>query len=673
LKDFFGDKTASEIISDIGFVKMRATAPELSCRLLIVLALVGCAFGADTVSLPNAITQAPQPPAYYWAESPAARGAELVTLFGRFGTDSSGTVADNVPLISVLRDSLDNRDPYDDKLRYVWLLTSNRPTLAQRVLSAVPFFYWKVGSGGSQSGEKPAMLADLSQPAHRVWKTAQRNVLQWTALDPMMMPVRASSHAYRTNNANEDRVHLEEAIALLRRAPASRGGPGLTGDQIDGVVARLTLAKNLMGGLMKDGQLARVGDSHDAQRQSTIGRNWELLRTSAERTGLIFEPLQLGGTGENYAVLWFPLGESFTSPGVSLASTWKLLHISNPWRDTRLNTWEGYRQNRSFDGNGKLLPAGETGVKDVDLAPLAVYSLTYPRSPLLVVDFRNELKTKRREVIQRATDEIVSGVLGLSHFANWYYYAGNGLYQFVKGRRGAAVNAGARIDSYAEFRVAAALDTSLDPAFRKELQQRTDGLSANPLNASVRRQLSVARHNYQALLAEADDTEKLPQKLDNDRRRELASFGRSTASQISATALHYLTLTAYTRRAPKDEGNLALLGRERKTKALLRYLIQVANAGPEPEVTFNLDRIRDSIAELETLVDASSPKQIRNRAAAVLKSVRAQSQDAGLRADCSRALEAFSGLNPIQSPPLSSENTVASAIQLQASPVLKVK
>jgi hypothetical protein len=651
---------------------MRATALNAS-RLVAILVLVSRAFSADTVSLPRMVSQESQPPAYYWAEAPVSRGAELITLFGKFGTDSSGAAIADVPLVSVLRDSLDNGEPHDDRLRYVWLLTSNKPTLAQRVLSAVPFFYWKVGRGEIQSGAKPAMLADLSQPAHRVWRTAQRNIIQWTALDPMTMPVRASSHAYRTNNANEERVHLEEAIALLRRAPASSDNSGLTSGQIDGIVARLALAKNAMGGLMKDGQLERVGDNHDAQRQSTIGRNWELLRTSAERTGLVFEPLQLGGTGENYAVLWFPLGGSFTTSGVSLASTWKLLHISNPWRDARLSTWKGYVQNRSLDKNGKLLPAGETGVKEINLAPLAVYSLTYPRSPLLVVDFRNKLQTKRREVIQRTSDEIVSGVLGLSHFANWYYYAGNGLYQFVKSRRGAAVNAGARLDSYAEFRVAAALDTSLDPAFRKELQQRTDGLSINPLNASVRRQLSVARHNYQALLADAADPEKLPRKLDNDRRRELASFGKSAASVIGTNLLHYLTLTAYTRRAPEREGNLALLSRERKTKALLQYLNQVANAGPEPEVTFSPERIHQSIVKLESLVDAGSPKQIRNQAAAALKGVSGQSQDAGLRADCSRALVAFGGPNPIQLPPLSSEHTVASTILLEAAPMLKAK
>lgn len=672
LKDFLATKLRLKSSVCIGFVKMRATALKVS-RLLTVLVFVSCAFGTDTVSLPSVISQAPQPPAYYWTEAPVAEGAELVTLFGRFGTDSAGAAVPDVPLVSVLRDSLDNSEPNDDRLRYVWLLTSNRPTFAQRVLSAVPFFYWKLGKGGSPSGGTPAMLADLSHPAHRVWRTAERDILQWTALDPMTMPVRASSHAYRTNNANEERVHLEEAIALLRRAPASTDGSGLTGDQIDGVVARLMLAKNIMGGLMKDGQLERVGNGRDAQRQSTIGRNWELLRTSAERTGLIFEPLQLGGTGENYAILWFPLGTTFAPPGISLASTWKLLHISNPWRDTRLKTWEGYVQGRSLDKDGKLLPVGETGAKEIDLAPLAVYSLTYPRSPLLMIDFRNKTQTKRREVIQRATDEIVSGVLGLSHFGNWYYYAGNGLYQFVKSRRGAAVNAGARIDSYAEFRVAAALDTSLDPAFRKQLRQRTDGLSANPLNVSVRQQLSAASRNYRALLAEAADPEKLPKQLDNDRRHELASFGKSTPSEIGATALHYLTLTAYTRRAPRREGNLALLSRERKTKAALQYLTQVANAGPQPEVTFNLDRIHQSIAELENLVDANSPKQIRNQAATALEGVRAQSLDTGLRADCSRALVAFNGLNPIQTPPLSSGHTVASTILLDAAPTLKTK
>ena len=249
---------------------MRTTALSLINGVVGILAVVGCASASNTVSLPSIVTSVPERAAYYWSESPVSSGAELITLFGRFGLDSNGDARADVPLISILRDSLcggpqgtpDERDSSDDRLRYVWLLTSNKPTLAQRVLSAVPFFYWKVGRGETRPGATPTMLVDLSQPEHRVWRTTRRSIIQWTALDPFAMPVRASSRAYRTNSGDQERVHLEEAIALLRRAPASVDGSGLTDEQIDRVVARLRLAKNTLGGLMNDARLTEAQDNH---------------------------------------------------------------------------------------------------------------------------------------------------------------------------------------------------------------------------------------------------------------------------------------------------------------------------------------------------------------------------------------------------------------------------
>jgi hypothetical protein len=658
--------------------------------LLSTFVCAASVFAADTASIPAMFGHAADRPAYYWTETPVSGGAELVTLFGRFGPDSAGEARTDVPLVAVLRDSLANEpvrsltydqqagkrqldDSSDDRLRYVWLLTSDKPSLARRMLSGVPFFYWKVGRGESQTGEQPTMLVDMSQPEHRVWRTAGRDILQWTAFDPLATPVRASTRAYRTNSGEEERVHLEEAIALLRRAPANGDGLGLTTGQIDSVIARLRLTQNLMGGLVKDSKLKGVEESRDAERQSTIGRNWELLRTSAERTGLLFEPLRLGSSGEDYAVLWFPLNTHFAEAGVSLDSTWKLLHISDPWDDSRLKTWTGYVQSRWLDSTGKLLAPGVTGTIQISVAPLAVYSLAYPRSPLLLVDFRDRQRAQRRDVIQKATDEIVNGVLGLSHFTNWYYYAGNGLYQFVKSRRGAAVNAGARLDSYAEFRVAAALDSSMEPEFRKELQRRTDGLSANPLEVSLTQQLSAARHNYQQLLADARNPEKLPKKLDNDRRAELASYGKSNGSRIRADAFHYLTFTAYTRRAPKRDDDLARLSRDRTVQSLIQYLTQVANSGPEPEVTHDPARIRQSILKLGNLVDARSPTLIRKQAAAALERVGTASKDPDLRADCNRAVMAFNAGTTIELPSLSSGRTWASSMTFDVAPVLRAK
>ena len=53
---------------------------------------------------------------------------------------------------------------------------------------------------------------DLSAPQHPMMAHAEREVIQWTAFDPLGGPVRASTHAYRSNATDDKRVRLDEAI-----------------------------------------------------------------------------------------------------------------------------------------------------------------------------------------------------------------------------------------------------------------------------------------------------------------------------------------------------------------------------------------------------------------------------------------------------------------------------
>src|SRR5438045_2677007 len=51
-------------------------------------------------------------------------GAELLTIFGRLqNTHSASEKSTEIPLISVLRDTLGDANPENDRLRYVWMLS----------------------------------------------------------------------------------------------------------------------------------------------------------------------------------------------------------------------------------------------------------------------------------------------------------------------------------------------------------------------------------------------------------------------------------------------------------------------------------------------------------------------------------------------------------------------
>src|SRR5581483_6027230 len=181
-----------------------------------------------------------------------------------------------------------------------------------------------------------------------------RDILQWTMLDPT--PIRATSRAYRTNEIDDERVHLEEAIGYLREAPASDHLPALTQGQLNLIRARLELRERLLGGLVNERRAAQLGEESGFEQERVRSRNWELLRQCAEKTGLIFEPLQVAGTTGQYAMLWFPLQQQLQPGGTSVGPIWKLLNIKNPWNDTRLKQWRGESYSRGLDENGSLLP-----------------------------------------------------------------------------------------------------------------------------------------------------------------------------------------------------------------------------------------------------------------------------------------------------------------------------
>jgi len=144
----------------------------------------------------------------------------------------------------------------------------------------------------------------------------------------MTMPVRASSRPYRANESDYERLRLAEAIGYLRNAPVGDPEAALRQTELNTVIARLELRKRVLGGFVSQRHPAHIGEEDGFEPVRTGCRNWELLRQCAEKSGLIFEPIDLASDAGQYAILWFPLGESSPNTGFPLAPIWKLLNIS---------------------------------------------------------------------------------------------------------------------------------------------------------------------------------------------------------------------------------------------------------------------------------------------------------------------------------------------------------
>ena len=316
---------------------------------------------------------------------------------------------------------------------------------------------------------------------------------------------------------------------------------------------------------MSEVQATRVGMQSDFEQERIRGRNWELLRQWADKTGLIFEPLSLAGKQGHYAILWFPQEESTEPRDSSARSTWKLLAIRNPWDDERLKNWKGRVYEHAFDQN-----------VSVRVIPLAVYSLDYPKLPLILIDFRNKLSGRRREVVQRSVNELMAGVIGISHFTNWYVYIGFDFYHFVEARHGKALDEASRLDCYSDFRVGLSLDHSIDPALKKDVEEPHPVAGSQSSRSSTATRYADCDCPLQLARTQAGEDGRLMARVDQERRFELSSFGESEKAKLAKSMLHVATFGLYKQQAKRDD--IFMLDRERRVTYQLSFLDSLVQA-----------------------------------------------------------------------------------------------
>jgi len=364
------------------------------------------------------------------------------------------------------------------------------------------------------------------------------------------------------------------------------------------------------------------------------------LRQCAEKTGLYFEPISLGAQKEQYGMLWFPQGLARKPTGASVKPIWKLLNIKDPWSDGRLGRSASLDWRPTAKANGSSLNGAEPESTNT-YVPLALYSLNYPKFPLLLVNFRDELQVKRREVTQRTINEVTAGVIGISHFANWYYYAGSMLYNLLWSRHGIAVDQAARLDCYSQFRAQLSSDKSLDPQLRAELLKQADRLLVNPLEIPLESKAELASLHLAEIKSASPEDGVLVKRLNDERRAELASFGQGRAARLSQSALHTATFGRYTQRVAPDQLALSTLDRERRVLHQLNFIESLVEEGTQPEVAYKAGQIQESVAELNTLVTQVTSSRIRERTAVALDRLKSLSGDAGVQTQCAIALIAL--------------------------------
>jgi hypothetical protein len=558
---------------------------------------------------------------------PVGTGAELLTVFWSF--PEKGGVID-VPLVALLRDTLGDDNPENDRLRYVWVLTSASPTLLQRAAASIPFFYWHPGLGkpgsGKDDGRTPAPSLDLGAVSHPVWESLAGSATQAIALNSNGTLLRASSQRYRANSVDLQHARLMEALAVLTELEKDPQASALLseGERVE-LDSRLTLAGQTLGGFVDAKKLPQAYLKQRVQTEETRGHNWELLRQKAEANGLYFEPLGLDQEA-THALLWVSKEDALAPGSQDRHFDGGLLGISNPFGDPRLKKWSGYSVRRTFQ-------EGTPEEHTEELIPLGLYALDYPKVPLLLADFRAFRSAEHREMIRHALTDTASGILGITTWGNWPYFAGSWTWNFVRTRHGDAGNRAARLRAYSEARQWLALDHSLEADLRVELQKRLEVVSINPLEESVFSESKIAAKQYQALLKYAQDPNGLSKRLERDRQAELTRDRHSLRARVGLNLAHVVTFGGFRHREEPDPQALtADLDRYRRAQRQEQFLQTVADSTPQVEVVWNPDQVEHAIDDLRSTGLEAKDTQL-------LQRVLRQTKDPEARARLEKILE----------------------------------
>jgi hypothetical protein len=522
-----------------------------------------------------------------------AGGAELLTVQAKLPGLESGSKDDWVPLVSILRDTLDDSNRENDRLRYVWPLTYTRPTLKQRLAAAVPFFYARVGNKENISEKAPPPALDLAAPETEVWDKLFWTALQNILLDPYGTPIRASTSSYRRNTADYRKSHIIRALSVLALYQTVKGESSFTGPELAEMQARLLLTDKTFGGLVDDTKLQGYYAKRTTQTRDERGHNWELLRQRAEAESLYFEPLIMPDGSATHAMLWVAKPDLAKKQGASYSG--RFLNIANPWTDKRLLNWQGYLETRYFDTEGHPVESGSPGAQAVEMIPLALYGLDYPKIPMLLVDFRDTYNPKKREMSRRVLNDVTRNLLSVSKFGNLPFFLGRTVYDFVTGRRGIDINQPSRLQTYSQLKLLLALSDSMQPRLREEVNGRLESISLNPFENDLETEAKVARGQYAALVAFAKNPEGLAAKLELDRRAELTPLEHGRNAQVFFRVANVLTFGRYVHREELTNDMESRLDISRRLDYHTDFLRKVAKSTIEVEVAWNLDDVRRSL------------------------------------------------------------------------------
>jgi len=272
----------------------------------------------------------------------------------------------------------------------------------------------------------------------------------------------------------------------------------------------------------------------------------------------------------------------------------------------------------------------------MEMIPLAIYGLDHPKVPALLIDFRNALNPKAREVSRRALNDLTKNVLSVSGFGNLPYFLGRTAYDFITGRRGMDLNQPTRLPSYSELKLLLSFSNALDPRLRREIERRLELVAVNPLVNDSQAEVQLARQQYDALLEYARRSDGLPAKVERDRRAEMVPLKHGPVARFLFNLGNVLSFGRYVHRESLTPELAERMELARRIEKHTQFLSEVAKSSPKTEVAWDINTVKRS---LQFLVDRGA--RANGSAARATSLIFQRTDDAGARQLCLQALSAI--------------------------------
>jgi hypothetical protein len=526
-------------------------------------------------------------------KTPVAGGSEIITIFAKSvepGSLVQGPVAD-MPLVSVLRDTLGDENPENDRLRYVWMLSYTQPTFRQKVAAVVPFLYTRTSNKDKIGTKPPPPILDLNASDKTMWNRVFWMIFKRLVFDGPGLVAKASTLQYRQNKAEYRRAAITAAMTVLSLYQEIEGEKVLTETELKDIQARLSLTDKTFGFMMQSENLGRVYEKEITKTRDYRGHNWELLRQYSEAQGLYFEPLEMPDGSARHAIVWASASDIKANKGRKFDR--RFLNFKNPWDDDRLTNWKGYSEVRWYDADDREVEPDTPNAHPRTMVPLALYGLDHPKVPIMLIDFRDSGNPKVREISRRLLNDLTGNVF--SAFGGLPFFLGRFVYDFVTGRRGADINQSSRLRSYSQLKLLVSLDTSLDPEFRKDISERVESAAINPLQNDADVEARLARTQYENLMAYAGRPDGLPKKISQDRREEMTRIKHGGPTRALFALGHLLSFGLYTHREKDSAELIAQLDVRRQLDHHERFLREVAFASADPAIDTKPGELKRSL------------------------------------------------------------------------------